>query len=505
MISFSRYINIISGVGAGAAVAQRQLIMRIVTQNAALPPGVVAEFTTASAVGAYFGQNSEEYARAAAYFSFVSKIITSPGRISYSRWVNAPIAPLIVGDTTTKAIGSWSGITAGTLTINSGANVIQITGINTSSASSLTAVATALQAAIRTSSDPQLTSASVTYNTNTNQFVLSGSVAGSGSLSVTPTGAATDVSQLLGWGTSGSTNVPGQSADTPDVAISKSAAISNNFGSFVFASPASPLTNTQIQAIAAWNAAQNNMFIYSVPVPQSNWTTLYGLVGGLAGCCLNGLSTSLANDYPEQSPCEILAATDYTRTNATQNYMYYQFGNRNVVVSDDTTANLADNNRINYIGVTQNAGQQLAFYQRGVMCGTSTNPTDINTYANEQWLKSYLSAQLMQAFLASPKIPANDVGRGQVYAIIQTAIDLAKTNGTISAGKTLTTIQQQVITSLSGSLSAWRQVQTLGYWLNVTFSQISTTDGRTEYVANYLLIYSKDDVIRSVNGSDVLI
>lgn len=505
MISFARYINIISGVGAGAAVAVRQLIMRIMTQNPTLPPGIVAEFSRSQDVGAYFGLQSEEYQRANAYFSFVSKITTSPSKISFGRWVSSAIAPTVVGDTSQKTLANWAGVTAGTLNLLSGTNPVSITGINASASANFAQVAAAIQAAIRTSTDPQLVNATVSYNGNTQQFILTGTIAGSGSIVVTPTTAATDVSALLGWGTTGSVNVPGQAADTPDAAIAKSAAISNNFGSFVFATPSVPMTNLQIQAISNWNASQNNMYIYSVATPFSNQATLAPMVIGNAGTCLNNLSVSTLNDYIEQSPCEILAATDYSRTNATQNYMFYQFPNRVTTVTDDTTAGICDGNRTNYIGATQNAGQILAFYQRGVMCGGSTAPTDINTYANEMWLKSYIGSVLMQALLGAPKIPANDTGRAQVLGIIQTAIDQAKNNGTISAGKTLTTLQQQNITSLTGNSNAWRSVSTLGYWINVTFAPISTTDGRTEYVANYLLVYSKDDAIRAVNGSDILI
>jgi hypothetical protein len=75
----------------------------------------------------------------------------------------------------------------------------------------------------------------------------------------------------------------------------------------------------------------------------------------------------------------------------------------------------------------------------------------------------------------------------------------------ISVGKTLTAVQQQYITSLSADPTAWRQVQTIGYWVTISFSSYVTSDGRTEWQANYTLIYSKDDNIRLVNGSDVMI
>lgn len=506
MISQSRYIKIVSGVGAGAAVAQRQLILRLMTQNNTLPPGLVAEFANSDSVSAYFGSQSEEYKRAQAYFAFISKSITSPQRISFARWVSAAIAPMIVGDTIAKALASFVAITAGTLTINDGATPVSITALNFSTATTLTQVASILQTALQASGDAQLTTATVTFNTNTNQFVLTGSTPGSGSLSATPTSLGTDVSGLLGWTTGGTILVAGQAADTPDVAVSKSANISNNFGSFAYCTPSTPLTNTQITAIAQWTDAQNNQYMYSLATPLANLQTLYGLVKGYSGVALNVLSTTQANDFVEQSPCEILAATNYNNANSSQNYMYYQFANRNITVSDDNTANQVDASRGNYIGVTQEAGQQLAFYQRGVLCGGSTAAVDMNTFANEMWMKSSFSAQFLSLFLNVPEVPADTIGAAMLLGVMQSTITLAKSNGVITAGKPLTAVQQLTITQLTNDPNAWRQVQTLGYWVSITFtSQTNANSGLTEWVANYLFVYSKSDAIRSVNGSDVMI
>lgn len=505
MISQSRYINIISGVGAGAGVAQRQLTLRVITQNALLPPGVVMEFSNADSVGDYFGTSSEEYNRAAAYFSFISKNVQSPQSISFSRWVSAAIAPTIIGDTEAKILASLTAVAAGTMTINNGSTPVPVTAINLVGAASLTAVAALLQTKIRATADAQLTTCNVTYNTNTNQFVLVGSVTGAGSLTVTPTGLASDVSPLIGWGTAGTIYASGQAADTAVDAVSKSAEISNNFGSFVIATPAVAMTNQNIADVAAWNAAQKDLFMYSVATVFSNLSALYALVAGYAGTALNIRSQTLPNDYVEQSPCEILAATNYANANSTQNYMYYQFPNRNITITSDANADAADLSRGNYIGVTQSAGQQLAFYQRGVLCGGDTAPVDMNTFANEMWLKSDISARLFGLFLSSSRVPANETGAAMILAVLQQSITQAKDNGTISSGKTLSQTQQQFITQLSDDQNAWRQVASIGYWVSINFTSYLTPDSRTEWKANYTLIYSKDDAIRVVNGSDVMI
>lgn len=510
MISQSRYVDIVSGVGAGAAVAQRQLILRLITQSNLLPPGLVAQFANATSVGAYFGTSSEEYFRAVAYFSFISKNITAPQLISFARWVSTAIAPMIVGDTTTNAasnaLANLAAITAGTITINDGATPIQLTGINLSTATTLTQVASLLQTAFRLNADPQLASCSVSFNTNTNQFVLTGSTPGSGTLSATPSGLSTDIAPLLGWTTGGTVTVAGQAADTPDVAVSKSVAISNNFGSFAYCTPSTPLTNTQIATISAWTDSQNNQYMYSLATPLSNLQTLYALIKGYSGVAINILSTTQANDYIEQSPCEILAATNYNNPAASQNYMFYQFAKRNITVTDDTTADTVDASRGNYIGVTQSAGQQLAFYQRGVLCGGSQAAVDMNTFANEMWLKSSFSTAFLSLFLNVPEVPADPEGAAMLLGQMQPTIELAKTNGVIAKGKALTQTQQTTISQIARDPTAWRQVQTLGYWVNITFTQqTNANSGLQEYVANYQFVYAKSDAIRQVIGSDVMI
>ena len=507
MINQSRYVLITSGVGAGAVVAARKLILRLITQSGAIPPGIVAEFGNPESVGAYFGMTSEEYRRAQAYFGFINKSIKKPEMISFARFVSADIAPMIIGDSDKKD-GRFTGVTAGTLTLAVGGAPIVVSAVNTSTATNLTEVAALIQTAVRAApgANVQLATAVVTFNTNTNQFILAGGVVGSGTITPTPTGTPADLAPLLGWVGNGMVTTAGQVADTPAVAVAKSASISNNFGSFAFCNGTAPLANSDIADIALWNHSQNNMYLYSVITLRSNMAALYALVKGYSGCAINISSSPLSTDFIEQSPCEIMASTDYSRPAAAQNYMFYQFGARTVTVTDDAGANLADASRCNYIGVTQAAGQPLAFYQRGVLCGDATAATDMGVYSNELWLKSDITASLFSLFLAMPIVPADIQGQGQILAVIQSSIDKARDNGVISIGKTLIVIQKQYITAISADENAWRQIATIGYWLDVNFTSApNPNSGIVEWQANYVLLYAKKDSIRKVVGSNILI
>jgi len=58
---------------------------------------------------------------------------------------------------------------------------------------------------------------------------------------------------------------------------------------------------------------------------------------------------------------------------------------------------------------------------------------------------------------------------------------------------------------ITGDDLAWYQVQNTGYWLNADIQPYVTVDSRTEYKIVYVLIYSKDDAVRKVEGSHILI
>lgn len=507
MISFSRYINIISGVGAGASVRNRELILRIITNNTKLPPGIIAEFSNPDSVMAYFGSSSEEYARAVRYFGFVSKSIRSPRKISFSRMVESAIAPMIVGDATPKTLAPWLSVTAGTLTLVVSGTEVPIAAIDTSTATDLTNVASIVQTAIRAQVNPMLATATVTYNTVTEQFVFTGATTGSGEVHA-KAGNGTNIAGNLGWTTSGAVNVPGQAADTPVESASKSAALSSNFGSFLYVpyiDPNSPTNVTSIAAVAEWNDAQNNKYMFLQPSKSAYIADLYTACKGFGGMGVTVIPSSMSNDFADQCPAEIMAATDYESVNGVQGYMYYVFDNREITVDDDALADLCDVNRANYNGATETGGQKLAFYQRGVLMGGTTDAVDMNVYANEAWLKDDIGVRIMSLQLSSPDVPANKLGRGMLLGTITTSIEAGRSNGVISAGKTLDNTQKQYISQVTGNPNAWRQVQDTGSYVDLWFTTQTTSDGRQEKVANYTLVYSKSDSVRKVNGSNIMI
>lgn len=499
-ISFKRYVDIVSGVGGGAGVRLRDLILRLFSTDTRVPANTVIEMTSASDVGTYFGTTSPEYLRAVFYFGFISKLITAPRKISFSRFADVAAAARIYGAKKAFAVAQFTGATTGAFKLTLGAYTADVTGLNFSSATTLSNVASTLQTAIRavTAGGSDWTAATVTYNATAQRFELVGGVVGASALATAAPASGVDVRTLLGWDATAVFS-PGVAAQEPLDALLASVQVSDNFGSFAFIPT---ITASQIAAVAAQNDTYNVKFMYLVPVAAADAASTYAALSGLSGVA--SILSPLATEYPELLPAMILAATDYNKRNSVQNYMFQQ-ATLTPSVSDDPTANTMDANRVNYYGRTQTAGQNIDFFQRGIMMGLATDPVDMNTYANEMWLKDAAGAAIMELLLAMARVSANSTGRGQTLGVLQSVIEKAVTNGTISLGKPFNTTQKLYIGNMTGDDQAWQQVYRLGYWLDIVIESYVTTDSRTEWKATYTLIYSKDDAIRKVEGSHVLI
>lgn len=374
-IPLNRYVDITSAIGGGAAIAQRELIGRIYTTDVALTAGQVKEFTSSTAVGAFFGVDSELHRMSQFYFGWISKNVKSPKKLSFAR---------ITGTDAATYFASWEG-----------------------------------------------------------------------------------------------------TIDT-----------SNNFGSFVFDSDlrtAVSTFKTALGALIAGYLAENDHLVLGINIENTSAYACTVLLDDTT-------DTGGLMYFDEMIPMIILAATDYTAYKGTQNYMFQQF-DVPATVTSATDADTYDAANTNYMGQTQSAGQTVAFFQRGIM--NDGNP--INIYANEIWLKSAVATELFNLLMALPQISADDEGEMQIAKSIVSVVDSALNNRTIIVGKDLTNVQKQYIETITADENAWRQVQGLGYWLNVTTSSYTATGGGTEWKAEYTLVYSKSDVVSFVSGSHIMI
>jgi hypothetical protein len=499
-ISFRRYIDITSGVGAGVRVPGRALIGRIFTANPQAPADAVIEFDEAKEVSAFFGANSEEYRRAAFYFGFISKTQVRARKLSFARYMPLPAPPTLRAVLRAPALTAFQAIANGALVMTMGGQSKTITSLDFTGAESYAAVAYTVQSGVSAADESGLWGyAAVDYDAETGTFRFTGGVAGAAAIAPAGTPASgTDIGPMLGWDSAnGALASPGYDATPVTDTLNASADMSNNFGSFLLMGAP---TAAMMEQAAEFAHLSNAGFMYCQRVSDADAAGTRELLRQYDGVALTEYDPERA-EFPEMAPMILLAATDYTRRNGTKNYMFQQL-NLTPTVTDNFKANAMDALRVNYYGRTQQAGQVIDFYQRGVLQGDFQ---DMNIYANEMWLKDKAGADIMTLKLALEKISANDAGRILVLGCLtQGVIASALYNGAISINKPLNYTQKAFITQETGDENAWVQVESQGYWLDVQIQEY-TVDDRIEYKVVYLLIYAKDDVIRKTEGTHSLI
>lgn len=492
-ISIDRYVSITSGVIGAQAVAQRELVGLRFTTDPRVPVDAILTMDDAGDAIDYFGAGSPEAVFASQYFGYVSPAPASRApRLRWAAYPDVARPARIYGADVATTLGELQAVTAGVLTITVGGVTETISGIDLSAEVSFAGITSALTTLVAA----EFAGSIVSFDAMSGTFNLVTGSTGNADISV----ATTQLATLLGWNNFATILSPGSDIESPLESLRRAEQITDSFGSFSFGAS---ITESQSVEVAQYVASLNVKYQFYVPVTAANASSFYAALVNIqsTGLILNGA----ANQYKEALPMAIMAATNYQRRDATVNYMYRQLGAFTPDVTTDAQADAYDAQRVNYYGETSSAGQKITFFQRGFLQGTATSPVDMNVHANEQWLKAYLTAQLLSAQLSLGKIPANNAGRGIVLALVTDGVNLAKFNGTISVGKTLTTAQQIAITQLTGDPEAWRDVQINGYWADVRIVEQTGQSGATEYVAQYTLAYAKNDVVRKIDGSHNLV
>jgi hypothetical protein len=452
-ISSNNYVQITSVVGGAEAVSRRELMLRVFTTNERVPTGSVVQFdknSLGTSLADYFGSTSTEYDIAAFYFSFISKVATSPQNIQFARWANT--------DTSAQVFGSEAKELATLQTYTAGAFDITLGGV----AFNYADVATTLQTRIQAEGGA-LAATTVTYNATRTAFELDTNGVADGDLSFSEVTA--NMLTDLGWGASAIFSA-GVSAETVTDVLNNSTSMNNNFGSYGFIPE---LTTDQVTDSAIWVDGRNIEFMYLLAVDEDNRVDIEAAIISYASC---GMTYNL---NPEQYPSGLDSS-----------------------VKDDSLKSTLDGARINYYGQTQEAGTDLSFYQKGQLTGGTSDPQFMGVHAGEQWMKAELKADFLNMFLALNIVAADDSGKAIGISYLDATVLKAQSNGVIAIGKTLTTTQKNYIKEITGDDKAYLDVQSRGYWYKVEVDATNNT-------MDYLLVYSKRDAVNKVEGRHVLI
>ncbi|RBQ30672.1 hypothetical protein CRU92_10890 [Arcobacter sp. FW59] len=505
-ISQRRYVDITSAVIGASAVGLQSLDCRVFTDSEKVSTGAVYEFATATDVLATFGEG-KEHEFASKYFALTTPApVSRPKKLQFTTHLLTDRQYQIFG-TNPSPISSFTVLGSVNLVYTKAdGTVTTISNLDFSEVVSYADIVSVIESDIP-SSDFSLDFKDGVFVSSSNDVIKF------------ETGQLSD---LLGLASPYRTSNAG-TTQTMLQAYATALNKNNSFGSAYFLNRGSL---EECIAVAEYNASQNVRYMLFIQVKGKRVQSLDSLGATVEDIVsvdneLEEFSESLIetasvglileiegeeSEYLAHLPAGLLSATDYTRANGTMNYMYRQAGvTLKEQATNDLTANKLDKLRINYYGLTAEAGSDIRFFQRAYLCGSANAPQDMSVHANEQWLKSRFIQDWFNLQLSTRGVPANLDGKLRGVSVISEVVKEAINNGTILKNKEFTVTQKLAIADATGDENAWITVMNNGCWYDVEIKERTGESGIAEYYLDYILVYAKGDWVRKVVGSHNLV
>ena len=481
--------SVLSPGGAGLSFAGLFL-----TQNTVVPIGAPTSFYNITAVGNYFGTSSTEYAMAKVYFQGFDTSTVKPGLLWFAQYPYNAVAAYLRG-ASPAAIATLNAITAGSLSVTINGTAKSTTTLNLSSASSYSAVASAIGSALGLSGGQ-----TCVYNSQFGAFVItSGSTGSTSSISFASSGSS-NVAALIGLTqTSGAVLSQGADAVTDQGAFMTSlVAYTNNWVSFT--TTWEPTLAVK-EVFATWVGGQGNRYLY---VPYDTDATVIGSPSVYTGFgywlkqnSISGVAPVYNDVYTAAMICGIPPSLDFTRLNGRADFMFRTNSQVPAAIITDQTS---------YQNMIANG------YSAYCQFGVQTSP---NMLANGQvsgaflWLDSYIGAiwlavNLQQSMVTllqqTPSIPYNSAG----YALIKSAaldtINSALNFGIIRANVKPSASEAAQMNAAAG-LPIDSYVGTRGWYFQVADATATTRAARQSPPVS--LWYMDGQSVQQINISSV--
>ena len=430
----------------------------ILTDNPlAVFPGVTG-FTSANAVGEYFGTQSAEYLAAVNYFLGYNNSFRKPRRLNFARMATSAIAGSLIGGTA-GSMDEMKAITAGGMTISIDGSAKTVTALDLSESTTQSDVAVALQG--------QLTGTSVQYNSNLNAFVITSSTTGdsSGVSVATDAESGQNLATVLGLtADAGATVSAGSAALTPAALMSSVTNQSQNWVSFT---TITEQADDVVEAFAEWASGTNCEYLY---VP---YTTQAADVNPNAG---TNLPKSLAeNNYEGVALAfggldyallimSIGACIDWDRNNGLVTYAFKSQDGLAASVTDETTAANCVTMNVNFYGKYATRNDEFLQTYPGAMIGGQFGYID--AFVGNLWLRNALQVSIMNGLNSVGRVPYTEEGYTLIRAWCADPINRALNNGAIDPGVELSESQRaQLMNEIGEDVSS--EIYTNGYYLLV--------------------------------------
>lgn len=428
----------------------------ILSKNTLLPTKKVRSFGSPTAVRAFFGPASAEYAVSQVYFLGYDNSTSKPGTLIFAPYVDvARAAWLQSGNLSALTLAALQALT-GVLTVTTDGVAFTSGTINLATATSFGDAATKITAGFTGSGKPVCT-----WNPVNSTFVLTSPTTGAASTITFATGSLS--AGLAFTSATGAVLSQGADVDTPTTALDSVKANTQNWADFTTMWEPN-LAGKEL--FAEWNNAQNQRFAYIA------WDTdAQAIVDGSTtnfGYLANSLGyTGVAVVYNTLNLAVfvqgLIASIDFSRTNARITAAFKSQSGFVPTVTDSAIADILLANGYSFYGEYATANDQFNFFYNGQVSGTWKW---LDAYVNQIYLNSQFQLADMTLLTQVGSVPYNDSGYNLLRAAKIDPINAALNFGSIRTGVKLSELQKAQVNQQAGREVA-SIIEQRGYYLQI--------------------------------------
>ena len=414
-------------------------------------------FSSATAVGAYFGYDSNEYKAALKYFMGYDNAFKRPDVLKFARRIDTAVAGELIGGSA-ASLATLKTITAGTFKITVDGTEATVSSLNLSSVTTQSDVATALEA--------KISGTSVEYNSNLNAFIITSATTGATSaVSVASEISTGTTATLLGLTASaGAVAQNGKASMDEDANMTAIATADGNWVSFTTLYSAD---DDEIEALAKWTNDQKVEYAF-FPYTDSQGDTVpsnpNNLPNTLKTADYEGTVLIFGTVDHAVAAMSIWASVDWNRYNGLPTMAFRSQNGLAASVTEETVAENLLSINTNYYGRYASRVEDFTFFYNGKIIGGDFG--FIDAYIGNIWLRNALQNAILNGLQQVARTPYTDAGYNQIRAWCLDPINRGLNNGVIQTGLNLSEAQKAQLYNEIG-IDVADQLYTDGYFLLV--------------------------------------
>ena len=427
--------------------------------NALIPAGGVLGFSTPEDVARFFGTASDEYKAAKVYFAGYDNSFKKPRQIWFGSRVTAAVGAWVRGAKYTGTLAQLKAVTSGALTLTIDGTSVAVTGISLSSATSYSAVASAIQTKLAN----ELASTTCTYSSQTGAFQINSPTTGASS-TITACEDST-LATLLGLtAEAGAVLSQGSAALDVDANMASIKKATENWATFTHLTEAD---DDEALACAEWAASQGVEYLYVC------WSTAGNLKNQVDTASIAyklaqdnaGATTLVFGDLPYAAFIMGSAASiDWDRTQGCITFAFKSLAGLAPTIDDATEATTLLGKRCNLYGTYATRNDDFVWLYDGNMFG---DYNFIDPFVNAIWFNNCLQLAIMNGLKMCPRVPYNEDGYSLIRSWCQDPINRARKCGVIDPGLNLSEAQKAELIREAG-MDIVNNLQTDGYYLKIS-------------------------------------